>query len=84
VCTLSSPQRVRLSDLNTCTHFTRRVQFIATCLGIGGSASGDIAGRLGAPMRVRTGVTAARDLLCGANTPLMFTASFEDELPSIR
>lgn len=52
------------------TRFKRRAQFIATWRGVGGmSDSPPVAGCIVAPVPGCAGVTAARNLLRGANTP---------------
>ena len=64
------PQRAQLSIAMPKTRLSRRAQLIATGLGVGGlteSMTGPV--RCGAPMPRCAGVTAARSLLCGANTP---------------
>ncbi|MFN2201660.1 MAG: hypothetical protein ACK2UO_10655, partial [Caldilineaceae bacterium] len=64
------PQRAQSSISMPNTRFSRRAQLIATRLGVGGwteSVTGPV--RCGAPMPRSAGVTAARSLLRGANTP---------------
>lgn len=57
-------------ELTTSWRFSRRAQLIATCLGGGRLAdSAAVAGCFAAPIPRCAGVTAARSLLCGANTP---------------
>ncbi len=63
------PQRAQLSISMPKTRLSRRAQLIATCLGVGGSACERCPGCFAAPRPLRAGVTAARNLLCGANTP---------------
>lgn len=64
------PQRTQVSISIPNTRLSRRAQFIATCRGVGGFA-GSAAGAssFGAPIPRSAGVTAARNRLCGANTP---------------
>jgi hypothetical protein len=65
------PQRTQVSISTTNTRFSRRAQFIATCRGVGGLA-GSVDSAVdcsAAPMPRCAGVTMARSLLCGANTP---------------
>lgn len=66
---LSCPaQRAQRSISMPNTRFRRRAQFIATCRGVAGLA-GSTGGCFVAPLPRCAGVTAARNLLFGANTP---------------
>ncbi len=68
---LSLPlQRAQLSISIPNTRCSRRAQLIATCRGLGGLAGSPAAtDGCRAPMPRRAGGTAARNRLCGANTP---------------